>query len=73
MSTGTLLVVDNEPNNVDLLRMIVEDFDPPHHFEVAWDGQEAITHARELSLDLVLMDLEMPAPSLSRSAATAPA
>jgi two-component system, cell cycle response regulator DivK len=60
MLTGTLLVVDNEPNNVDLLRMIVEDFDPPIRFEVAWDGQEAITRARELRPDLVLMDLKMP-------------
>ena len=60
MLTGTLLVVDNEPHNVDLLRMIVEDFEPSIRFEVAGDGQEAITHERELRPDLLLMDLKMP-------------
>lgn len=59
-STGTLLVVDNEPNNVDLLRMIVEDFEPLIRVEIARDGQEAIARARELRPDLVLMDLKMP-------------
>jgi CheY-like chemotaxis protein len=56
----TLLVVDDEPQNVDLLRMIVEDSDLPVRFVMAANGAEAVSHARAMRPDLILMDLKMP-------------
>jgi CheY-like chemotaxis protein len=56
----TLLVVDDEPANVELIRMIVEDAALPIRFVTARNGEEALTRARETPPDLVLMDLMMP-------------
>lgn len=56
----TLLVVDDEPHNVELLRMIVEDSELPVRFVTATNGAEAVTQVRALRPDLVLMDLKMP-------------
>jgi two-component system, cell cycle response regulator DivK len=56
----TLLVVDDEPNNVDLLRMVVEESGLGVRFESASNGAEALARARELRPALILMDLKMP-------------
>jgi hypothetical protein len=56
----TLLVVDDEPANVELIRMIVEDAALPVQFVTARNGEEALARAREAPPDLVLMDLMMP-------------
>jgi two-component system cell cycle response regulator DivK len=56
----TLLVVDDEPANVELIRMIVEDAALPVRFVAARNGEEALLRAREAPPDLVLMDLMMP-------------
>ena len=56
----TLLVVDDEPANVELIRMIVEDAALPVRFVTARNGAEALTRAREAPPDLILMDLMMP-------------
>jgi two-component system, cell cycle response regulator DivK len=56
----TLLVVDDEPANVELIRMIVEDAALPVRFVTARNGEEALSRAREAPPDLVLMDLMMP-------------
>jgi two-component system cell cycle response regulator DivK len=56
----TLLVVDDEPANVELIRMIVEDAALPVQFVTARNGAEALARAREAPPDLVLMDLMMP-------------
>ena len=56
----TLLVVDDEPQNVELLRMIVEDSELPVRFVTATNGAEALSQVRALRPDLILMDLKMP-------------
>jgi CheY-like chemotaxis protein len=60
MRTKTLLVVDDEPTNLELIRMAVEDAGLPVRFVSATNGQEALRRARELVPDLVLMDMKMP-------------
>ena len=55
-----LLVVDDEPDNVELIRRIVEDSDLPVTFVTAANGDDALTCVREVKPDLVLMDLKMP-------------
>jgi len=56
----TLLVADDEPRNVDLIRMIVEEVDVPIRLATAANGLEAIRLARELGPALILLDLKMP-------------
>jgi CheY-like chemotaxis protein len=56
----TLLVVDDEPANVELIRMIVEDAALEVRFVSARNGEEALARVREATPDLVLMDLMMP-------------
>ena len=56
----TLLVVDDEPQNVELLRMIVEDAELPVRFVTATNGAEALSQVRARRPDLILMDLKMP-------------
>jgi two-component system cell cycle response regulator DivK len=60
MRTKTLLVVDDEPTNLDLIRMAVEDAGLAVRFVAASNGQEALRQARDLVPDLVLMDMKMP-------------
>ena len=60
MPPKTLLVVDDEPANVELIRMIVEDAALPVRFLSARNGEEALARVREAPPDLVLMDLMMP-------------
>jgi CheY-like chemotaxis protein len=55
-----LLVVDDEPANIELIRMIVEDAALPIRFVGARSGAEALARVREALPDLVLMDLMMP-------------
>lgn len=55
-----LLVVDDEPDNVELIRRIVEDSDLPVTFVTAANGRDALTCIREVGPDLILMDLKMP-------------
>jgi CheY-like chemotaxis protein len=45
----TLLVVDDEPQNVELLRMIVEDSELPVRFVTATNGAEAVSQVRAAS------------------------
>jgi len=60
MADKTLLVVDDEPDNLELIRRVVEDADLPVRLSIARNGLEAVTRVRELKPDLVLMDLKMP-------------
>jgi two-component system cell cycle response regulator DivK len=60
MADKTLLVVDDEPDNLELIRRLVEDADLPVRLSIARNGLEAVTRVRELKPDLVLMDLKMP-------------
>lgn len=56
----TLLVVDDEPLNVDLIRRVVEETSLPVRFVVASNGLDALAQARALRPALVLMDLKIP-------------
>jgi len=56
----TLLVADDEPRNIDLIRMVVEEVDVPIRLATAGNGLEAIRLARELGPALILLDLKMP-------------
>lgn len=60
MPDKTLLVVDDEPTNLELIRMLVEEADLPVQLVTACDGLEALARAREVRPALVLMDLKLP-------------
>jgi two-component system, cell cycle response regulator DivK len=55
-----LVVADDEPRNVELIRMVVEDTGLPVRILVARDGLDAIRSVHEAMPALVLMDLKMP-------------
>ncbi len=57
-SEKTVLVVDDEPNIRGFLRMVLED--EGYRVETASDGCEALTKARTVSPDAVVLDLLMP-------------
>jgi len=54
----TILVVDDEPSIVELVRFTLEDTDV--RVVEASDGAEALILARRISPDLVLLDVQMP-------------
>ena len=54
----TILVVDDEPHLVDLLTSILEQND--YNVIEASNGREAISKARELIPDLILLDVMLP-------------
>lgn len=55
--TGAILLVDDEPNNVHVLRDLLEE-----HWEVhaAYSGAEALALAEQTPLDVVVADQRMP-------------
>lgn len=53
----SLLLVDDEPSNLQLLRLSLQ---ADYHLIFATDGQRAVELARERRPDLVLLDLMMP-------------
>lgn len=55
-----LLVIDDEPLNVELLRRIVEETGLSVRFVAASNGVDGLTQVRELRPALVLMDLKIP-------------
>ena len=54
----TILVVDDEPSIVELVRFTLEDADV--RVVEASDGAEALVLARRVKPDLVLLDVQMP-------------
>jgi two-component system cell cycle response regulator DivK len=56
----TVLVADDEPANIDLIRMMLETAGLDVTLVTAADGGEAVLRARDALPDLVLMDLKMP-------------
>jgi CheY-like chemotaxis protein len=59
-ATKALVVADDEPRNVELIRMVVEDTGLPVRILVARNGLDAIRCSQEARPALVLMDLKMP-------------
>ena len=60
MQVKTLLAVDDEPTNLQLIRMAVEESGLDVELVTATNGLEAIERARLVRPSLVLMDLKMP-------------
>jgi two-component system, cell cycle response regulator DivK len=56
----TLLAVDDEPTNLHLIQMAVEESGLEVELITATNGVEAIERARQVRPSLVLMDLKMP-------------
>ena len=54
----TILVVDDEPSIVDLVRFTLEDAEV--RVVEASDGAEALVIARRIRPDLILLDVQMP-------------
>jgi len=54
-----ILVADDEPEVVDLVRMMLE-WQGGYHVLGAGDGEEALQRARSDSPDLILLDVRMP-------------
>lgn len=52
-----ILIVDDEPNNLQLLRQILKG---KYQLSMATNGQQAIEIARKVKPDLVLLDVMMP-------------
>ncbi|CAK0745907.1 hypothetical protein CCP3SC1_150008 [Gammaproteobacteria bacterium] len=56
-SNGQILIVDDEPINLEILIEILED---DYDITVALDGAQAIELARDTRPDLILLDVMMP-------------
>ncbi|MBE2193065.1 MAG: substrate-binding domain-containing protein [Anaerolinea sp.] len=56
----TFLIVDDEPNTLEMHARIVESFAPSGRVLKAHTGQEALDILRSTAVDLVLLDLMMP-------------
>jgi two-component system alkaline phosphatase synthesis response regulator PhoP len=55
---GKVLVVDDEPDVVDMLRMMLEN--ASYEVVSAYDGKEGIEKAKEQKPDIIVLDLMMP-------------
>ena len=58
--TFTILVVDDEPNTLDLHTRIVQSHSPSNRVIKARSGGEALEVMASETIDLVLLDLQMP-------------
>lgn len=56
--TDTILIVDDEPNNLKVLYNLLTEHD--YEVRAARDGQTAITAAQDDTPDLILLDIKMP-------------
>jgi CheY-like chemotaxis protein len=59
MATKLVLIVEDEPDNREIIRTVVEDI-MGHEAALAADGESALTATGERVPDLILMDLMMP-------------
>lgn len=59
MSEQTVLLVDDHPQNLELLEIYMEDL-PEVRVVTAKNGLEAMTKVAEESPDLILLDIMMP-------------
>jgi signal transduction histidine kinase/DNA-binding response OmpR family regulator len=59
-SVRTILVVDDEPNTLDMHARIVQSHSSSNHVLKAHNGREALEILKREIIDLVLLDLQMP-------------
>ena len=57
---GRVLVVDDDPEVVRMLALMLDSVSGPHSVQTACDGAEALEVMRQWRPDLVLLDLMMP-------------
>ena len=55
-----LMYVDDEPNTVNVVKLLVELDQPEWIFHAAYEGETALAIARQTPLDFVLLDISMP-------------
>ena len=55
-----VMFVDDEPNTVSVVKMVIELDQPEWIFHAAYDGEQALQIARQTPLDFVLLDISMP-------------
>ena len=53
------MFVDDEPNTVNLVKMLVEIEQPEWIFHSAYDGETALAIAEQTTIDFVLLDISM--------------
>ena len=58
--TVAILVVDDEPANVNLFKLLISIEKPDWVFHGAYTGQEALAIAAHNDIDLVILDIMMP-------------
>src|SRR5512136_735399 len=55
-----IMYVDDEPNTVSVVKLLVELDQPEWIFHAAYDGETALAIAHQAPLDFVLLDISMP-------------
>ena len=55
-----IMYVDDEPNTVSVVKLLVELDQPEWIFHAAYDGETALAIADQTPLDFVLLDISMP-------------
>jgi|WetSurMetagenome_2_1015567.scaffolds.fasta_scaffold66113_2 CheY-like chemotaxis protein len=55
-----IMFVDDEPNTVSVVKLLVEIDQPEWIFHAAYDGPTALSIAEQSPLDFVLLDISMP-------------
>ncbi|WP_240741062.1 response regulator [Deinococcus sp. Arct2-2] len=55
-----VLVVEDNPADIELMRVTLEDLALPHHLDWVPDGEAALAYLRSFTPRLVLLDLNMP-------------
>jgi CheY-like chemotaxis protein len=56
----TIMFVDDEPNTVNVVKLLVELDQPEWVFHSAYDGETALAIAEQTPIDFVLLDISMP-------------
>ncbi len=54
-----IMFVDDEPNTVNVVKLLIEIDQPEWIFHSAYDGETALTIAEQTPLDFVLLDISM--------------
>jgi two-component system cell cycle response regulator len=54
------MFVDDEPNTVNLVKLLVGLEQPEWNFHSAYDGETALAIAEQTPIDFVLLDISMP-------------